>query len=242
MKMRSLMSAQLRHRQKQFRSSNGDSLKVNRLISFSRCVILLAGCLGVALAQPPAPPQANPPAADESKASIPTVPKASEGSFAPVDTKNYVLGPEDVIFIKTWREPDFTFTTAIRPDGKITLPLYGDLQAAGLTPEQLGLNIKEALTKYINAPDVQVFVVEVRSKKYFIDGEVKRTGPYPLVTKTTVLEALSNCGGFLDFANRKDIHILRGSKVLHFNWADVTKGKKLQQNIELENGDHIIVR
>jgi len=215
---------------------------VNRLFSFWSCVVLLAGCFGVALGQITPPPQAAPPTPDESKASIPTLPKASEGSFAAVDTKSYVLGPEDVIFIKTWREPDFTFTTAIRPDGKITLPLYGDLQAAGLTPEQLGLNIKEALSKYINAPDVQVFVVEVRSKKYFVDGQVKRTGPYPLVTKTTVLEALSNCGGFVEFANLKDIHILRGSKVLHFNYNQVTKGKKLEQNIELENGDHIIVR
>ena len=215
---------------------------MNRLISLWFSVVLLAGCLGVASGQIAPPPQANPPVADESKAPPPTMPRAPEGTIASVDTHKYLLGPEDVIFIKTWREADFTYTTAVRPDGKITVPLYGDLQAAGVTPEQLGLNIKEALTKYINNPDVQVFVVDVRSKKYFIDGEVKRTGPYPLVTKTTVLEALSNCGGFLDFANRKDIHILRGSKVLHFNWSDVTKGKKLEQNIELENGDHIIVR
>jgi polysaccharide export outer membrane protein len=235
------MFAQLRHSQK-FRCSNGASLKVTRLFSFRSWVVLLAGCLGVALGQTVPPPQANPLATDESKAPSSTMPRAAEGAIAAVDTHKYLLGAEDVIYIKTWREVDFTYTTAVRPDGKITVPLYGDLLAAGVTPEQLGLNIKEALTKYINNPDVQVFVVEVRSKKYFIDGEVKRTGPYPLVTTTTVLEALSNCGGFLDFANRKDIHILRGSKVLHFNWSDVTKGKKLEQNIELENGDHIIVR
>jgi polysaccharide biosynthesis/export protein len=170
------------------------------------------------------------------------MPKAVEGTIAPVDTHKYLLGPEDVIFIRVWRQPDFTGPVTVRPDGKITLPLVGDLQAAGLTPEKLGVSIKEALTQFINSPDVQVSVTDVRSKKYFIDGEVKRTGPYPLVTATTVLEALSNCGGFQDFANRKDIHILRGSKILHFNWSAVTKGKKLEQNIELENGDHIIVR
>ena len=170
------------------------------------------------------------------------MPPAVEGTVAPVDTHSYLLGPEDVIFIRVWREPDFTGPAIVRPDGKITLPLSGDLQAAGLTPEQLGIAIKEALTKFINSPDVQVSVTDVRSKKYFIDGEVRRTGPYPLITKTNVLEALSNCGGFQDFANRKDIHILRGNKVLHFNWWQVTKGKKLEQNIELENGDHIIVR
>jgi polysaccharide biosynthesis/export protein len=193
------------------------------------------------LGQAPTPLPLNPPANEEIKPPS-TMPKAVEVKEAGVDTKSYLLGTEDVIFIRTWREPDFTYAATVRPDGKITVPLYGELQAGGLTPEQLGMAIKEALTKFINSPDVQVSVTEVRSKKYFIDGEVKRTGPYPLITKTTVLEALSNCGGFQDFANRKDIHILRGAKVLHFNWSDVTKGKKLEQNIELENGDHIIVR
>jgi polysaccharide biosynthesis/export protein len=215
---------------------------VNRLFFSFLCIVLLSCCSGVALAQSSTGTQATPPAADESKAPPSTMPKAMEGTIAPVDTHKYLLGPEDIIFIKTWREQDFTFVTSVRPDGKITLPLHGDLQAAGLTPEQLGLDIKEALTKYINSPDVQVFVQDVRSKKYFIDGEVKRTGPFPLITKTTVLEALSNCGGFQEFANRKDVHILRGDKILRFNYSQVIKGKKLEQNIDLENGDHIIVR
>lgn len=212
---------------------------MNRLFPSFVCVILLSCCSVAAWAQ--AGSQAANPGSEEAKAPASTLPKAMEGSVAPVDTHKYLLGPEDVIYIKTWREVDFTFATAIRPDGKITLPLHGDLQAAGLTPEQLAASIKVALTEYINSPDVQVFVQQVLSKKYFVDGQVKRTGPFPLVTRTTVLEALSNCGGFLDFANLKNIKILRGGKVLRFNYNEVTKGKKLEQNIDLENGDHIIV-
>jgi len=217
---------------------------VNRLLNSSLyaflSVALLSGFANWTWAQSAS--SSKPAVADEGKGAAATMPKMPEGAIAAVDTHNYKLGPEDVIFIKTWREADFTFATAIRPDGKITLPLYGDIQAAGLTPEQLGANIKEALTKYINAPDVQVFVQDVRSKKYFVDGQVRKTGPYPLITKTSVLEALSDCGGFQDFANLGDIRILRGDKILHFNYKQVSRGKHMEQNIDLENGDHIIVR
>lgn len=205
-------------------------------------VILVCGCSVAGWAQTGPGTTSKPPLSDEGKGATTTMPKMPEGNIASVDIRSYLLGPEDIIYIKTWREVDFSFVTAVRPDGKITLPLYGDIQAGGLTPEQLATNIKEALTKYINAPDVQVFVQDVRSKKYFVDGQVRRTGPFPLVTKTSVLEALSNCGGFMEFANEGDIHILRGDKVLHFNYKQVIRGKKLEQNIDLENGDHIIVR
>ena len=226
-----------------------EQLKVNRLLNPFLYAPLLYGLLlaaalnggaSVVWAQSASPTTSKPPVGDEGKGAV-TMPKSPEGNVAAVDTKKYLLGPEDVIYIRTWREPDFTFVTAIRPDGKITLPLYGDIQAGGLTPEQLSSNIKEALTKYINTPDVQVFVQDVRSKKYFVDGQVKKTGRFPLVTKITVLEALSDCGGFMDFANLSKIDILRGSKILHFNYKQVTHGKHLEQNIDLEDGDHIIV-
>jgi polysaccharide export outer membrane protein len=89
---------------------------------------------------------------------------------------------------------------------------------------------------------VTVFVTEVRSKKFYLDGELNRPGAFPLVTPTTVLEALSHGGGFKDFANTKKIRILRGNKVYYFNYKQVTSGKRLEQNILLENGDHVIVR
>ena len=161
---------------------------------------------------------------------------------APVDPNKYLIGPEDVLFVKVWRENDFTLPVAVRPDGKITMPLVGEVQAAGQTPLQLTKTITELLTKYINNPEVTIFVTEVRSKKYYIIGEVLRAGAFPLVTPTTVLEALVNAGGFKEFANTKKIKILRGNKVLNFNYNDVTKAKHLEQNIYVENGDKIIVR
>ena len=167
--------------------------------------------------------------------------KTAESSAAAVDPNKYLIGPEDLLFIRVWREPDFTSPASVRPDGKITLPLIGDVQAGDQTPLQLTKTITEMLGKYINNPDVNVVVTEVRSKKYYIDGEVLKPGTYLLVTPTTILEALSNSGGFRDFANTKKIRILRQGNILHFNYKDVSKGKNLEQNIKVEAGDHIIV-
>jgi polysaccharide biosynthesis/export protein len=161
---------------------------------------------------------------------------------AAVDPNKYLIGPEDILFIKVWRETDFTLPVAVRPDGKITMPLIGEVQAAGQTPMQLTKALAELLSKYINNPDVTVFVTDVRSKKYFMIGEVNRAGQFPLVTPTSILEALGNAGGFREFANTKKIKILRGDKVFNFNYNDVTRAKHLEQNIFLENGDKIIVR
>ena len=168
--------------------------------------------------------------------------KQIDGSVAaPVDPDKYQIGPEDLLFIRVWREPDFTLPVAVRPDGKITMPLIGELRAAGQSPLQLTASLKQLLTQYLNNPDVSVFVTEVRSKKFYIDGEMNRPGSFALVTPTSVLEALSRGGGFREFANTKKIRVLRGSDVLYFNYKDVTKGKHLDQNIAVENGDHIIV-
>jgi len=168
--------------------------------------------------------------------------KPIDGSVAaPVDPDKYQIGPEDLLFIRVWREPDFTLPVAVRPDGKITMPLIGEVKAAGESPLQLTAALKQLLTQYLNNPDVNVFVTEVRSKKFYIDGEMNRPGSFALVTPTSVLEALSRGGGFRDFANTKKIRVLRGAEVRYFNYKDVTKGKHLEQNIAVENGDHIIV-
>jgi len=164
-----------------------------------------------------------------------------DGLGVGVDHKKYIIGPEDLLFVKVWREPDFTQPVLVRPDGKITMPLVGEIQAADLSPAQLETSIKEQLSKFMNNPNVDVFVEEVRSKKYIIQGEVNRPGAYPLVTDTTVLEALGNSGGFKEFANLKDIRILRNGKILHFNYKDATKGRNLDQNVLIQNGDYIII-
>jgi polysaccharide export outer membrane protein len=204
--------------------------------------ILMAGCLIAAGQSQPAPKPTEPRPAQTPPAGNSAAPaKSPESSAASVDPNKYLIGPEDVLFVRVWREPDFTLAAAVRPDGKITMPLIGDVQAGEQTPMQLTKTITELLGKYINNPDVNVMVQEVRSKKYYIDGEVNKPGTYLLVTPTTILEALSNAGGFREFANQKKIRILRQGNILHFNWKDVSRGKNLEQNIKVESGDHIIV-
>jgi len=158
-----------------------------------------------------------------------------------VDPKTYVIGAQDVLSIKVWREQDFTGLYTVRPDGKITLPLIGDVQASGLTPERLGEQLKQGLSNYINSPDVSVSLQTVGSKKFYITGEVNRPGEYVLAIPTKVFDALSNSGGFRDFANKKKIIIIRGADRLKFNYQDILKGKNLEQNIFLENGDTVVV-
>ncbi len=160
---------------------------------------------------------------------------------APVDPNTFILGPEDVIQIRVWREPDVSGEYAIRPDGKVTMPLIGEVSAAGMTPKQLTAHVAEKLAKFINSPEVFVIVREVRSKKYLVSGEVNRPGSYPLVTPTTVVEAIVNAGGFRDFANRKKIVIMRGKERIKFNYVDVIKGKGDGLAMKVEPGDHIFV-
>ena len=158
-----------------------------------------------------------------------------------VNPTSYIIGGEDVLYIKTWRMPDFTFNIGVRPDGKITIPLVGEMMASGKTPSQLEKEIAKALEDFVQKPDVSVTVLDVRSKKYFIVGEVMRSGSFPLAGPITVMEALSQCG-FAPFANKKRIRILRGSETFLFNFEQVIKGKKMEQNMQVQNGDYIIVR
>ena len=145
------------------------------------------------------------------------------------------------MFIRVWRENDLTGTHVIRPDGKITLPLIGEMTAAGLTPAALQKELTESLSKFINNPQVTVQVQAVRSKRYYVTGEVIRPGAYPLVVPTTAFEAITLAGGFREFANKKNITIARGKERLKFNYNDVAKGKNLSQNVLLQDGDTIIV-
>ena len=160
---------------------------------------------------------------------------------APVDPKSYIVGAEDQLMVRVWREPEVSGAVIVRPDGKITLPLIGEVQAGGRTPQQLEKEVTEKLSTFLTRPEVMVSVTAIRSKRYYIIGQVNRTGVFPLVVPTTVLEALSGAGGFQQWANRKKIVILRGNKRLKFNYKDVINGKSMAQNIYLENGDHIIV-
>jgi polysaccharide biosynthesis/export protein len=160
---------------------------------------------------------------------------------APVDPSAYVIGPEDILMVRVWKEPDISGPVAVRPDGKISLQLVNEIAAAGLTPQKLAARIAEGLSQYMTRPEVSVAVQQVNSKRYYIHGEVLKPGTYPMVAPVTVMEALVNSGGFKDFANVKNIVIARGTQRLKFNYRDVVKGKKLEQNITVEPGDQIIV-
>lgn len=161
------------------------------------------------------------------------------------DNPDYVIGADDVLDINVWKEPDVSRTVPVRPDGKISLPLLQDIQAARLTPLQLQARITEGLKKYLSDPQVTVIVTAVNSRRVYILGEVSRTGALPLLMNMTVLQALSAAGGFREFADLKKIYVMRkenGKQTLFpFNYKDVVRGIHPEQNIELKPGDTIIV-
>lgn len=160
----------------------------------------------------------------------------------PVDPNTYIIGAEDVLRILVWREPDLSGQYLVRPDGMITLPLLKqDIRASGVTPKALEEQITKAYEEYITKPSVTVSVASVNSKKYFIIGGVNRPGQYPLVVPTTVLQAIAIAGGIREFADSKNIVIMRGPKRFKFNYRDVIRGRSMVQNIYLESGDVITV-
>src|SRR6516162_1870750 len=158
---------------------------------------------------------------------------------------SYVIAPDDVLAIDVWKEAEITRTVPVRPDGKISLPLLNDVQAAGLTAMDLASVIAERLKKFIANPQVTVIVTTVNSQKIFILGEVPRPGVLPLLPNMTVLQAVSSAGGFTQYANQKGIYVLRtenGQQVKYpFNYREVVKGVNIQQNIMLKPGDTIVV-
>lgn len=157
----------------------------------------------------------------------------------------YIIGAEDVLDINVWKEPDVSRVVPVRPDGRISLPLINDVQAAGLSPQQLSGTLTERLRKYFNEPQVTVIVTAINSQRVFVVGEVLRAGAFPMLPGMTVLQALSSAGGFTTFADVKKIHVVRlrnGKQVeLPFNYRDVLKGDNPEQNIKLEPGDTIVV-
>jgi polysaccharide export outer membrane protein len=171
----------------------------------------------------------------------PTAPRATT---AP--SPGYVIGADDVLSILFWRDKDLSAPeVTVRPDGKVTLPLLNDLQAAGLTPDQLRDAIAEAARKYVEDPNPTVIVKEIKSRKVFITGQVEKAGPYPLNGATSILQLIATAGGLRDFADGKNISLMRtenGKPVVYeFNYQDVLKKKNLRQNIELKPGDVVVV-
>lgn len=156
----------------------------------------------------------------------------------------YVVGQGDVLHINVWKETEISQTVMVRPDGNISLPLVNEITVAGLTPPQIQQLIAEKLKAILTNPQVTVTVVEVRSKMVYITGEVVKPGAYPVPTPLNVLQLIARAGGLSQWANRKNIYILRGGDKknrLHFNYKEVVQGKKSEQNIILQPGDTVVV-
>ena len=151
-----------------------------------------------------------------------------------------------MLSINVWKEPDLTRVLPVRPDGKISMPLIGEVQASGLTPVKLRNDLTEKLKKYISGPEVTVIVQEAKSQRFNIIGEVGKPGTYDILGPMTVLDAISAAGGLQEFAKSKKIYVLRtmpdGSKQrLPFNYKAVIKGEDVSQNVQLQSGDTVVV-
>jgi len=170
----------------------------------------------------------------------------SNPSAALLSLDEYRIGPQDVVAINVWREPEISRAVPVRPDGKISLPLVGEIKASGLTPRMLQAQITKELEAYLHRPEVTVILQEVNSHKFNILGEVQRPGSYLLASSMTVLDALATAGGFREFAKVKRIYMLRRMpdgtrRRIPFNYKEAMRGRKLSLDLELLPGDTIVV-
>jgi polysaccharide biosynthesis/export protein len=170
-------------------------------------------------------------------------PNGKPPAGVPENDEVYVIGPEDGLTINVWGDQRLSGAFLVRSDGRISVNLIGEVMASGKTPAKLSTELEELLKQkeILRRPQVTVQVTGMNSRKFSINGEVNKPGAFPLSVPTTVLQALVNAGGFRDFANKKKIEIIRGEQRLKFNWNEVVKGKKTEQNILLQPGDIIIV-
>jgi len=185
-------------------------------------------------------------AAKDNAPVVTTKPAQAAAPAAPVVVPSeYMIGSDDVLKVDFWRDKDLTSDVTVRPDGKISLPLMNDIQAAGLTPAQLRDRIADAAKTYVEDPVVTVEVKAINSRKVFITGEVKKPGPYSLTSALSVLQLISIAGGLGDYAKSEKITIVRseGGKLtsFKFNYKEVLNQRKLEQNIELKPGDSVLV-
>jgi polysaccharide export outer membrane protein len=164
---------------------------------------------------------------------------------AVASSDQYVIGPEDMLYINVWREEALTRTILVRADGKISLPLVDDVQAAGLTPLQLKQNLTEKLKQFIDNPNVSVVVTEANSFKVYVTGEVRTPGVYRLKSETTLLQIIPMAGGFTDWANQKKIMIIRKEggkeKRITANYKKILEGEDPKSNVVLKPGDTVVV-
>jgi polysaccharide export outer membrane protein len=171
--------------------------------------------------------------------------QAASAEVSPPDQERYRLGPEDVIEVSVWKEPDMTKQLVVQPDGKIYYPLVGELLVAGKTVKQVQEEISKRLEKFVTDASVTVVLLKTQNYKFYVTGTVNKPGEFLVGRPTTVLQAIAMAGGLTPFASPKAIKIVRKEggqdEVHHFNYKDVSKGHLLGQNITLQPGDVVVV-
>jgi polysaccharide export outer membrane protein len=196
-------------------------------------------------AKPADPAKPGTPPAGQTKPSAPPPSVAAAAAAGVTPAPDYVVGPGDVLAIVFWRENDMSVEVVVRPDGRISVPLLNDIDAAGQTPEQLRQKLITTAQRVVQDPNVTVVVKQINSRRVFITGQVGKPGPYPLLTSMNVLQLISTAGGLLEYADEKNIVVMRTEKGqttnYKFNYKDVATGKNLKQNIELKPGDTVVV-
>lgn len=209
-------------------------------------IIAVLVCLsaGQLLAQKPDAQKAqnNSPAAEKDGGTAPRYSLQNAKTAAAAADASYLIGPQDVLAIEVWKEKELsTAGVPVRPDGKISLPLLNDVQAAGLTAMQLAADITDKLKKYLDNPKVTVVVVQVNSRQVYVLGEVAHPGAFPLNPHMTVLQVIAKAGGLTEYAHKKDIQLKRaGQPPQAFNYVKVIKGKS--PDVDLQAGDTVIVQ
>ena len=199
---------------------------------------LVASAIAVCAAQGPQPPTA-------SAANATTAASAALAAKTSTTPAGYVIGPDDELSVVFWRDKDLSADVVVRPDGKISLPLLNEVQAAGYTPEQLRDRLDKAASKFVEEPNATVVVKAIRSRNAFITGNVAKPGTYALATNMTVLQLIALAGGLQEYADSKHIVVIRtenGRQQYHpFNYNEVVKQKRPRENIVLEPGDTVVV-
>ena len=195
-------------------------------------LLIVVACLTAGLPAAAAPSQRS---ANRAAAAV-----AERADLVP--PPDYTIGPDDKLAIVFWRDTEITSEVVVRPDGRISLPLLNDVQAAGLTPDQLRERLLVAAARFIAEPAATVVVKEINSRRVYITGGVEKPGSYSLNGPTTVLQLIATAGGLKEFVNGKSIIVVRsGNSRVKFNYRDVVSGKRLEQNIALKPGDTVIV-
>jgi len=207
-----------------------------------RQTVTVAGCIAFALSF-----AVLSGGAQQSPASSPVAPGASidSGAVGIAPPPDYVIGPEDQLSVVFWHDKDMSADIVVRPDGKISLPLLNEIQASGLTPEQLRQRVSAAAKRFIQDPNATVVVRQINSRKVFITGAVEKPGTFPLNGPTTVLQLIAMAAGVKEYADSKKIVIIRneaGRQVtFNFNYKEVIAQKNMTQNIDLRPGDTVVV-